>query len=154
MSISGKTKKKLSPTRYFRLMDICAAIFVAIALIAIFMPSANLVMGILGMIFCIMMVVIAIRGASDEFAKSCWNSGASAAFMTIIALVMIAPYLIGIIDGFAEGFNDAHIEASPKGTTEKPMSSLGWSIDAEKSAMVSIAVFFVTFQWRRFRGLV
>jgi hypothetical protein len=138
--------------------------FIAMILVAVIVPlattspsivsSVELVLGILAIIFCIMMIVLAIRGPSDEFAKSCWNSGASAAFMTIITLVMIAPYLIGFIDGFVEGFNDAHIEASPKGTTERPMASLGWSIEADQSAIVSIAVFFVTFQWRRFRGLV
>lgn len=164
MSASGKTKKKLSPEKYFRMIDICTAMFFAMILTVVILSlavtspsvvsSVKLILGLLAIIFCIMMLVVAIRGPSDEFAKSCWNGGASAAFMTIIALILIMPLVVASIDGFIDGVTGAQPAVSSTGTTQQEMPSSRWGIGAEPSAIVSIAVFFITFQWRRFRGVI
>ncbi len=156
MNTAAKARKKLSPTTYFRLIDISTIMFVIILAMSLILPRADIAIGLLTIFFCIMMIYVAVRGPADEFAKSCWNSGSSAAFMAVIALLLIAPFLLGFTEGVIEAFTDGYIGAHNAQIGAPPAAesrySIGWNISTDQSTIFSIIIFFAIFQWRRHRG--
>jgi hypothetical protein len=155
MNTKNKSGKKLSPTRYFQLIDICSVIFVVIIALAYFPLSNNIILGLFSVLFCIVILYTIIRAPLDEFALNCRNKAAAAAFMSVLILMMIVPYLLGFGQGFYEGFTEAHnarVVAEKAGTIMPSQVPITWNLEDDVALYISIFVFLATFQWHRFRG--
>lgn len=153
MSVAQNKKKKLSPSAYFRLMDLCTVIFVTGVAAKLITGGNPAYLYILGLVFFLALSYLAWRGPSDEFAASCWQGAASVAFVTMVGLGVIVPYVTGFSAGMYDGFTDGYVGTPPAGAVIEPTDYIGLPFIDALVVPVSIAAFLLTFQWRRHMGL-
>jgi hypothetical protein len=154
MAVNSKIKPKLSVKTYFRTIDFCTLIFVAGFAVYLFLNESGNYIFLLGAVFFIALLYLVYRGPSDEFAASCWNGAASYAFISMLGLSLVIPSLSGFIDGMYEAFTDDYIGAPPADAPYIPGEPLLPNLVAGEELVMAfgIAIFLMSFHWRRFRG--
>lgn len=138
MTTAGKKKKNRAPLFLNMGLVGFASLLTIMGLAVADLQNAVTIIAVLAMIGSL--IVMFFTRNSDEYTAELWLSGANAAFISIVAWLLIGP----LIMGFMEGYNAAH---EGRDSTKPEFDKL-----YAASSTIALFAFYITFHIKRLTG--